>query len=145
MKVVPCNIDEANAFIKRVHRHHGSLPGAKFAIAVAEGDVVCGVALVGRPVSRMRDDGFTAEVTRLATDGTKNACSMLYAASWRAARAMGYRRLGTYILDTEPGTSLDAAGWKLIGTAGGGSWSRDSRPRVDKAPTQGKLLYEMAG
>jgi hypothetical protein len=143
MNVVPCNIDEANAFIKRVHRHHGSLPGAKFAIAVAEGDVVCGVALVGRPVSRMRDDGFTAEVTRLATDGTKNACSMLYAASWRAARAMGYRRLGTYILDSEPGTSLDAAGWKLIGQAGGGSWSRGSRPRVDKAPTQGKLLYEI--
>jgi hypothetical protein len=142
--VVPCNIDEANTFIERVHRHHGSLPGAKFAIAVAEGDMVCGVALVGRPVSRMRDDGFTAEVTRLATDGTKNACSMLYAASWRAARAMGYRRMGTYILNSEPGTSLTAAGWRLIGEAGGGSWSRDSRPRVDKAPTQGKLLYEIA-
>lgn len=144
MTVVPCNIDEANAFIGRVHRHHGAAPGAKFAIAVAEGDAVRGVALVGRPVSRMRDDGFTAEVTRLATDGTKNACSMLYAASWRAARAMGYRRIGTYILDSEPGTSLIAAGWRLIGEAGGGSWSRDSRPRVDKAPTQAKLLYEMA-
>jgi hypothetical protein len=143
LTVVPCNIDEANAFIERVHRHHGSLPGAKFAIAVAEGDEVCGVALVGRPVSRMRDDGFTAEVTRLATDGTKNACSMLYAASWRAARAMGYRRMGTYILNSEPGTSLIAAGWRLIGEAGGGSWSRDKRPRVDRAPMQGKLLYEV--
>jgi hypothetical protein len=143
LQVVPCNIDEANAFIERVHRHHGPLPGGKFAVAVADEEKVVGVALVGRPVSRMRDDGFTAEVTRLATDGTKNACSMLYAASWRAARAMGYRRIGTYILGTEPGTSLQAAGWKLIGEAVGGSWSRSPRPRVDKAPLQGKLLWEM--
>jgi hypothetical protein len=101
------------------------------------------VVTVGRPVARHLDDGWTLEVTRLCTDGTKNACSLLYAAAWRAARAMGYRRIGTYILDTETGTSLTASGWKCLGKAGGGSWSVPSRPRVDKHPTQIKLRYEM--
>jgi hypothetical protein len=91
----------------------------------------------------MLDDGWTAEVVRLATDGSKNVCSMLYAASWRAARAMGYRRVITYILDSEPGTSLIAAGWKCIGECGGGSWSRTSRPRIDKAPLQKKIRFEI--
>lgn len=144
LSIVPCSITEAQVFIARLHRHHGPPPGGKFAIAAAQGEAIVGVVLVGRPVSRVRDDGFTAEVSRLATDGTKNACSMLYAAAWRAARAMGYRRLGTYVLDTEPGTSLSAAGWRLIGAAGGGSWSRPSRPRVDVAPLQGKMLWEVA-
>lgn len=138
LQIVPCNIDEACAFITQVHRHHTAPPGAKFAIAAALDEVVVGVALVGRPVSRRRDDGFTAEVTRLATDGTKNACSILYAAAWRAARAMGYRKIGTYILDTEPGTSLQAAGWILIGSTRGESWNVPSRPRVDKHPLQKK-------
>ena len=99
--------------------------------------------IVGSPVSRTEKDGYTAEVSRLATDGVKNGCSMLYAAAWRAARAMGYRRMITYILATEPGTSLKASGWKLIGQAGGGSWSREIRPRVDKAPLQVKMRYEI--
>ena len=86
-------------------------------------------------------DGFTAEVTRLATTGERNACSMLYGASWRAARAMGYRRLITYTLDTEPGASLRGAGWRCVGQAGGGSWSRKNRPRIDKHPTQCKFRW----
>jgi hypothetical protein len=85
---------------------------------------------------------MTLEVTRLATDGTRNACSFLYGAAARAAFALGYKRIGTYILDTEPGSTLKAAGWKLIGSAGGGSWSSKTRPRIDKHPTQGKLLWE---
>ena len=91
----------------------------------------------------MLADGFTCEVTRLATDGSRNACSMLYRAAWRAARAMGYRRLVTYTLPEEGGSSLRAAGFRLIGEAGGGSWSRDSRPRVDLHPTQTKLRWEL--
>lgn len=102
-----------------------------------------GVAVVGRPVARMLQDGFTAEVTRLCTDGTRNACSMLYSACWRAAKALGYRKMITYILNTEPGTSLKAAGWKVIGERGGGSWSVPSRPRVDNHPLQRKLLFEI--
>lgn len=143
MNVIPISISDACEFVRRVHRHHKPPQGAKFAIAIEEAGQVCGVSIVGRPVSRHLDDGWTAEVTRLATDGRKNACSMLYSASWRAARAMGYRRMVTYILQSETGTSLIAAGWKLISECGGGSWSRTSRPRIDKAPLQNKIRFEV--
>lgn len=103
-----------------------------------------GVAIVGRPISRVLDDGLTLEVARVATDGTPNACSALYGAAWRVAREMGYRKIITYILDNEPGTSLRAAGWSCAGPAGGGSWSCPSRPRTDKAPTQPKLRWEVS-
>jgi len=142
--IVPIDFSEANAFVAQYHRHHKPMPGCKFCIGVSDGEKVVGVAMIGRPVARMLDDGWTLEVNRVATDGTKNACSALYSAAWRAARAMGYRKLVTYILDSEPGTSLLAAGWKRIGEAGGGSWSRESRPRVDKHPTQSKIRWEAA-
>jgi hypothetical protein len=101
------------------------------------------VAIVGRPVAReLAADDFAAELTRCCTDGTRNACSMLYSAAWRAARALGYRRLVTYTLASEGGASLRAAGWHCIGEAGGGSWSRTSRPRVDTHPLQIKLRWE---
>lgn len=100
--------------------------------------------MVGRPVARMNDDGWTLEVCRCCTDGTKNACSMLYRAAWRAAQAMGYRRLITYTLLEEGGASLRAAGFRLIGQTEGGSWSRPSRPRVDMHPLQGKLRWDIA-
>jgi len=93
-------------------------------------------------VSRGLDDGWTLEVNRVATDGTRNACSMLYAACWRAAKAIGYRKLVTYTLPEEGGASLRAAGWRCIGQAGGGSWSCTSRPRVDTHPLQLKLRWE---
>lgn len=144
LAAVPIFRDEAMAFVERHHRHHGRPQGYLFAVAAAENDNIVGVAIVGRPVSRMLQDGFTAEVIRLCTDGTKNACSFLYAASWRAARALGYRKLVTYTLPEEGGTSLRAAGWKCLGEAGGGSWSVPSRPRVDKHPTQVKMKWEMA-
>src|ERR1051326_91546 len=101
--LVPISLRDAREFVRQIHRHHRAPQGGKFAIAVSDGQKVLGVSIVGRPVSRLLDDGWTAEVIRLATDGTKNACSMLYSASWRAARAMGYRKLVTYILDSEPG------------------------------------------
>lgn len=143
--LVPISITDACLMVERLHRHHRAPQGGLFAIACArDGDPEpCGVVIVGRPVARMLQDGWTAEVTRLASDGTPNACSMLYRAAWRAAKAIGYRRLVTYILATEPGTSLTAAGFKLIGEAGGGSWSCKSRPRINKHPTQGKLRWEV--
>ena len=104
---------------------------------------VVGVAIVGRPNARMEQNGYTCEVTRLATDGSRNACSMLYRAAWRAARAMGYLRLVTRILIDESGVSLKAAGFACKGPSGGGSWSRSSRPRVDTSPTGQKVLWEM--
>ncbi len=138
----PISLQEANAFVTKLHRHHGKVVGHKFSIAAAMDDKIIGVAIVGRPVARMRDDGWTLEITRLCTDGTKNAPSFLYGAAARAAFALGYKRIGTYILATEPGTSLKAAGWREIGKAGGGSWNRKSRPRIDKHPTLDKWLYE---
>ena len=138
----PVTISEAKRFVKRFHRHHLPPQGALFAIGAGDGDKIVGVAIVGRPVARMNDDGYTAEVTRLATDGTRNACSFLYGACRRAAKALGFRRLITYILASEPGTSLRAAGWELTGTSKGGSWSVPSRTRVDKHPLQPKLRFE---
>lgn len=143
LEIIPIFQDEAFAFIQQHHRHHRKPVGSIFQIALTDGEKVVGVAVVGRPVSRMLQDGFTAEVNRLCTDGTKNACSMLYAACWRAARELGYRKLITYILNTEPGTTLNAAGWKLIGERGGKSWNVPSRHRVDKHPLQKKLLFEI--
>ena len=142
LEIVPMTLAEANAFVQKNHRHHRPVVGHKFSIGCAAEDKIVGVAIVGRPVSRYLDDGWTLEVTRLCTDATKNACSMLYAAAWRAARAIGYRRLITYILISEPGTSLRAAGWKCIGEAGGLRWTGKRRPTVDLYPAQMKLCYE---
>lgn len=142
LSLVPMTLSEANAFVAKHHRHHRPVPGTKFAVGVAKGDEIVGVALVGRPVSRHLDDTWTLEVNRVATDGTRNACSMLYGAAWRAAKALGYRRLVTYTLPEEGGASLRGAGWRLIGEAGGGKWGRDHRPRVDTHPMQTKLRWE---
>jgi hypothetical protein len=89
----------------------------------------------------MLDDGRTAEVTRLCTDGVKNGCSFLYGAAARVARAMGYTKIISYILESEDGASLRASGWTLAGIRGGGSWNRPNRKREDKAPTCKKKLY----
>lgn len=142
LEIVPITLKEANAFVERYHRHHKPTVGHKFSIAVADETGIVGVAIVGRPVSRYLDDGWTMEVTRLCTNGTRNACSMLYAAAWRACKAMGYKKLITYILDSEPGTSLIAAGWKCVGKAGGLRWTGKRKPEVDLYPAQMKLRFE---
>jgi hypothetical protein len=135
LAIVPCNHKAANAFIRLHHRHHLPPQGYVFTLAVADASgQVRGVATVGRPVARHLQDGLTLEVTRVATDGCPNACSALYGAAWRAARALGYRRLVTYTLLSEPGTSLRAAGWRVVGESPGGSWSKPSRPREDRQP-----------
>lgn len=146
LELSPITLREACAFVDQHHRHHRAPRGGIFAIAAALDARVVGVVIVGRPVARhLQGGGFTAEVTRLCIDGmVPNACSFLYAAAWRAARAVGYRRLVTYVLDSEPGTSLRAAGWKLVAETRGGSWSRTSRPRVDLHPTQRKFRWEAA-
>tara|TARA_R110000824_G_scaffold321749_1_gene508560 strand:+ start:756 stop:1190 length:435 start_codon:yes stop_codon:yes gene_type:complete len=142
--ISPVTLKEARAWVNKHHRHHRSPQGGLFAIGLAESDEIIGVAIIGRPVARMLDNGYTAEVTRLAVlDNKPNACSMLYAAAWRAARAMGYRKMLTYILDTEPGTSVRAAGWKEVAKVKGQNWDRPSRPRVDLNPKQAKLRFEV--
>jgi hypothetical protein len=138
----PITLREANAFVELHHRHHKPVRGCICCVGVSSAGAVVGAAIVGRPLARMLQDGWTAEVLRVATDGTKNACSMLLGASWRAARALGYRRLITYTLPEEGGASLRGAGFTLVGEAGGGSWGRKGRPRVDLHPTQEKLRWE---
>ena len=144
LTVVPLTITEAKVFVGQFHRHHKAPLSGLFAIAAADGEEVKAVVIVGRPVARMLDDGWTVEVTRLcALPGVQNACSMLYAAAWRAARAMGYRKLVTYTLAEEHGTSLRAAGLRCVGQVRAKSWHTPSRPRVDKNPLQAKLRWEV--
>lgn len=144
LQLVPIFQKQAFEFISKNHRHHKKPQGSIFQIGLHDGEKLVGVVVVGRPVARMLSDGFTAEVTRLCTDGSKNACSMLYSAAWRVCKNMGYKRLITYILSDEPGISLTASGWRLIGERGGGSWSRPSREREDNHPIQKKLLFEIS-
>ena len=133
---------EANEFVREYHRTHQPVPGCKFCVAVSNGETIVGVAIVGRPVARHLDDGWTLEVNRTCTDGTKNVNSMLYGACQRAAFALGYKKLITYTLPEEGGASLRASNWKCIGQAGGRTWNRKNRPRVDIHPSQKKLLWE---
>lgn len=121
LRVVPCTIKAAQAYVREVHRHHRPPQGGLFAVGVSVDGALVGVAIVGRPVARM----------------------LLYGAARRAARALGYRRLITYTLATEPGTSLRAAGWQCDGEAGGGSWSRPSRDRKDHHPTAVKVRWQV--
>jgi hypothetical protein len=117
LRVVPVSSAEARAYTEMWHRHHAHvLPaGHKFAAGVADDDdVLRGVALTGRPAGRGNQDGSTVEVTRCTTDGTRNACTMLYGASARMAKAQGWRRIITYTQEGESGASLRAAGFVLV-------------------------------
>jgi hypothetical protein len=142
MNLKPISFIAAKDFIARYHRHHRPPQGMKFCIGLEDESGLIGIAVVGRPVSRFLDDGYTAEVTRLCVlDGHKNACSMLYSACWRSASAMGFTKIITYILSSETGISLKAAGWSCEGEAGGGSWSVPSRPREDNHPIEKKVRW----
>lgn len=138
----PISLRDACAFVRAHHRHHPPPRGHKFALAVEEDGRVVGVAIVGRPVARALDNGLTLEVTRLCTTDARNACSMLYGAARRVAKEMGYETIITYTLDTEPGTSLRASGWRCVAEVPGKSWDRKSRPRRDRHPTTDKRRWE---
>lgn len=131
LKVIPVTLETANDFVRKLHRHNKPVLGSKFCVGVNDGERLAGVAIVGRPVARLLDDGLTAEITRVCTDGTRNAASMLYGACRKAARAMGYDRIFTYTLPEEGGASLRAAGFKLDKEDAGNSarmWhNRDGR------------------
>lgn len=142
LKLVPVSLKEANTFVAEHHRHHKPVTGHKFSLGCTQEGQLVGVAIVGRPVSRYLDDGMTLEVNRLCSTGEKNVCSFLYGAAARAGKALGYQRIVTYTLDTEPGTSLQAAGWKCMGLAGGKRWTGTRRPAADLYPAQMKLRYE---
>ena len=142
LAIIPVSLSQANDFVEQHHRHHKPVRGHKFSIGCITDGRLAAVAIVGRPVSRHLDDGFTLEVNRLCSDGTKNACSFLYAAAARAAKELGYRKIITYTLDTENGASLRAAGWENAGLAGGKEWTVKRRPAVPLYPAQLKYRYE---
>jgi hypothetical protein len=144
----PISIQDAKSHVAKWHRHNKPPQGGLFAVAVAS-DSVCGVAIVGRPVARRLDDGWSAEIIRVATDGTYNACSILYGACLRAAKALGYRRVFTYTLQSESGASLRAVGFlKDAELEPSATWSVPSRPRMqtdlfgnEQRPTEAKFRW----
>jgi hypothetical protein len=147
LRLRPITLREANRFVATVHRHHGPVRGHKFALAVEDPDcLIRGVAIAGRPVARLLDTSWRLEILRVATDGTTNASSMLYAAVARAGVAIGYRRedILTYTLATEPGSLLRAAGWVPVSITTGASLDRPTRRRTDKHPTSSKIRWHAA-
>lgn len=133
LDVVPVSFAQACEFVASEHRHHAPPVGHKFSIGVARGDELVGVVMVGRPVARSYDNGFTLEVTRSCTDGTDHVNSMLYGAAWRAAKALGYRRLITYTQEGESGSSLRGAGWRIVAQRPPRKgWDTPSRRRPDR-------------
>ena len=136
MHIAPITFREASEYINQYHRHHNATVGCKFCISVVDDDgQLRGVAVCGRPVSRKLDDGFTLEINRVCTDGARNACSMLYGACVRIAKAMGYRKVITYTLQSEDGASLKASNFICEGKAGGTHWT-GSRNRGQNIPAE---------
>lgn len=139
LHIIPLTLSQANDLVLRLHRHHKPVVGHRFSLGAMDQEKVVEAAIVGRPVARAVDQYRVAEVTRLVTDGTKNSCSFLYSACARVAREMGFDRIQTYILCTEPGVSLRAAGWKEDGQTAGGNWNhswrkgrREDQPMIPK-------------
>lgn len=143
LRVVPCTITEARAFVERHHSHHHAPVGALCAVAVADGDRVCCVAILSRPVNRSLDGiGNVAEVTRLASDGTKHAASMCLAAITRAALALGWQRVISYTILGESGTSYRAAGWHVAATCKFTPWNNNTRRRQTVVIEVDKVRWE---
>lgn len=144
-EILPCTLRQAREFVNVYHRHHRAPQGGQFALALMRGPELVGVAIAGRPVARGNDDGRTLEVTRVCViEGVPNGCSRLYSRMRRVGQAMGYQRIITYTLSSEPGTSLRAAGWLSGGLTQGGSWGggNKTRQRVDDHPTQRKMRWQ---
>ena len=145
LRVFPITLKQANQLVAALRRHHKPVVGHRFSIGVMdEAGVVHGAAIVGRPTGRKNPQYDWAEVTWLVTDGTKNACSMLYAAVARICKEMGFSRVQTFILDSEDGTSLKAAGWRFERMSEGGDWNVPSRGgrRTDQPQSQKQRWFK---
>lgn len=140
MEIRPINFKDASKYINEHHRHHSATIGCKFCISCWENDELVGVAVCGRPVSRHLDDGFTLEINRVCTDGTFNVCSKLYGTCCKIAKQMGYKKVITYILEHENGSSLRASNFKFDGIAGGTHWT-GKRNRGQNIPNELKTRW----
>ena len=128
LSIIPLTLSQGNDLVQRLHRHHKPVVGHRFSLgAIEETGILVGAVIVGRPVARELPQYSVAEVTRLVTDGHKNACSFLYAAAARVAKEMGFQYIQTYILETESGISLQAAGWSFVKSTSGGDWNHSWR------------------
>ena len=142
LSIFPMTLKEANTVVENLHRHHKPVRGHRFSLGCKDGEEVIGAVIVGRPVARNTDFRKVAEVTRLVTDGTKNACSFLYSAAARTCREMGFEKIQTFILVSEPGTSLLAAGWVVDGKSAGGKWKHtDGKDRRTDQPICAKQRW----
>lgn len=141
LKAIPLELKQANEFVESLHRHHDPVHRDKMRIGCETNGELVGVVQLGRPVSRVLDDGKTIEVTRLCSDGTSNVCSFLYGKAARLAKEIGYEKIITYILETEIGTSLKAAGWYKEADIRGHSWNHRGRQRNTTAPTCDKQRW----
>jgi len=139
--IKPITLAEANYYVDKNHRHHRATVGGKFAISCWNNEIMVGVAICGRPVSRYLDNGEILEINRVCTDGTKNACSMLYGACCRIAKEMGYKKVITYILTSESGTSLIASSFILEKEKAGGTHWTGERDLQQELPFEYKKLY----
>ncbi len=148
--IVPCRLREACQFVTNFHRHNKAPPVSLFSLGASDGERMVGVAIAGLPVSRTLMDGETLEITRCCViDGApKGSCSALYAACWRAARALGYRRVITYTLQTESGSSLRGAGWKVVAErkarTDAQQWTNRPGREWQAVVGQAKFLWEIA-
>ena len=146
LEIRPITLKEANNFVTQYHRHHKATVGHKFSISCVDtndDDRLCGVAICGRSVSRVLDDGTVLEVNRLCTDGTYNACSKLYGACARIAKDMGYKKIITYILKSENGASLRASNYICEGEAGGEVWTGKRSGRDNGVPKEKKTRWSI--
>jgi len=144
LQPIPITLREANNFVEQFHRHSNrtTRDSGKFAIGATTGEEMVGIAIVGRPLARLLDDGYTAEITRVCTreESPKNTCSFLYGRCWRIWQQMGGKRMVTYTLQTESGSSLKGSGWKIVGKTNKGNWDRKGRER-DWQPIYGQLKF----
>lgn len=137
LTIRPIDLKSANEYVLKHHRHNGKVLVHRFSISVYDGDRLCGVAICGNPVARKLDTGDTIEVKRCCTDGTRNACSILYGRCARIAKEMGYKKIITYITEQETGVSLRVSGYEIEATRCGGNkgWNMPSRPRIVREET----------
>lgn len=153
LTIRPTSLKDANTYVAKNHRHNVPTSGNKFSIACYDDERLCGVAICGRPIARLLDNGSTLEILRVCTDGTFNACSKLYGACCRIAKEMGYEKIITYTLESETGASLKASNFNLVAeNVGGTTWNTPSRPReqvqitlfgeVQRYPTERKKRWE---
>lgn len=147
LKIVPLGLKEANRFVGLEHRHVGPVVGYRFAIGATLNTELVGVAIVARTTGRGLHSPMRAEITRLATNGTRNACSFLYQRAKRIVQLMGYTSLKTYTRTDESGASLAAIGACCEAELKARSWERSSKNRVrtDKSEPSARRRWELLG